>query len=178
MKLDIIKKTLTAGVIAGAMFATSAMAVPIGGYEGTINSGDTVFGNVSEATGDFWSFSANAGDYIVLTGHRLDAALDMAFDLYFGTGADTGDLAYIDTGDDEIPELPGYEGPFADPQVEGFLSATGDYTVYVWSFLSGELTDGAYQLQLTIRPGDIPAPAGLGLLGLGLVGLGLARRRK
>ncbi len=184
MNLVSLKHLLAAGMLAGAMVGTAAVAAPVV-YDGTINSGDTVTGHIDEPDGgannDYWKFTANAGDYVVITGHRLDAALDLAFTLYFGT--DDATWVGVGGGDDNIPELPGYEGPFSDPQVVGVLPSTGDYTIEMWAFASGDLTEEGdnYQLQLTIRPGDgndIPAPAALGIVGLGLMGLGLARRRK
>lgn len=173
---SIFKTLVGACLIVGSFIGTAALAAPIT-YEGSINSGDTVYGNIQAGEQDYWSFTANAGDFIVLTGHRLDAELDLAFDLYFGSG-DTTLLSYVDGGDDDVAELPGYEGPFSDPQVSLTLSSTGTYTVDVWEFISGNIGTGEYQLQLTIRPADVPAPAALGLLGLGLIGVGAARRRK
>jgi len=173
---SIFKTFVGACLIVGSFIGTATLAAPIT-YEGSINSGDTVFGSIQEGEQDYWSFTANAGDFIVLTGHRLDSELDLAFDLYFGSG-DTTLLTYVTGGDDEVPELPGYDGPFADPQVSLVLSSTGTYTIDVWEFISGDISNGDYQLQLTIRPADVPAPAALGLLGLGLIGVGVARRRK
>lgn len=182
MNLASLKHLLAAGILAGALIGTAAVAAPVV-YDGTINSGDTVTGHIDEPDGgannDFWKFTANAGDYVVITGHRLDAALDLAFTLYFGT--DDATWVGMGGGDDNIPELPGYEGPFSDPQFVGVLPSTGDYSIMMWAFLSNTLTEEGdnYQLQLTIRPGTpVPAPAALGIVGLGLMGLGLARRRK
>ncbi|MDA1075279.1 MAG: PPC domain-containing protein [Proteobacteria bacterium] len=130
-----------AGIL-GTMLAGQSAAVPIV-YEGSLTSGVTVGGFINDPsqTGspndDFWSFSGTAGDVITLTGNRLHSDLDPAMRLYFGTGPDTAGLgAVIASADDNLAELAGFAGPFADPRISFTLPTTGDYTVQMWDFAS------------------------------------------
>lgn len=166
-------------ILGGFLFSGGAHAAPIA-YEGELLLGETVVDQVNQdsSEGDWWSFEAVAGQTYVLTGHRLEAALDPAFDLYFGFG-DTDDLVEIGFADDDIPTLPGLEGPFSDPQLIFTAEFTGTYSLYFWSFLSDDPgQDGVYDYQLSFATFDVPEPAALGLLGLGLLGLGALRRRR
>ena len=48
-----------------------------------------------------------------------------------------------DFADDDIPTLPGFQGPFSDPRLLNFsLPATASYTVQVWDFASSAVVDG------------------------------------
>lgn len=166
----------------------SAGATPIPNYQGTLYDGLTVFGQIYPDNSDgFWRFLGNAGDIITLTVNRLEATFDPALDVYFGTGSHTNALPHLLRADDNILELPGYEGPWEDPQVSNYsLLQSGYYTVHVWSYLSGDAgEDGVYDYQITLIGSghrddrtDIPIPAGMAILGVGLLGLGIARRRK
>ncbi|MEJ2199756.1 MAG: PEP-CTERM sorting domain-containing protein [Desulfuromonadaceae bacterium] len=172
---------LLCGVVAGG-FASSANAVAIT-YEGELFDGITAYGSISdpfETGSDWWFFHADAGDVITLTVNRLDANLDPAFYLYLGMQSDTSTLpAYSAEADDEIVELPGYEGPFADPQLSGFaISATGIYSVAVWDFASGTVGPFDYQIQLDgANPAAVPEPSSIMLLGFGLAGIACACRK-
>ncbi|MEW6219895.1 MAG: VPLPA-CTERM sorting domain-containing protein [Thermodesulfobacteriota bacterium] len=168
--------------MAGLLGAARSEAVPIT-YEGELIYNGTVFGWVSEPseTGspndDFWYFSGNAGDTIALTGHRLENALDPAFELYQGVGTDTDQLTWIGGADDDIPEIPGFEGPYSDPRLVITLPATDQYTLQMWSYASGDPgCDDVYMYQLSHQA--VPVPASLLLLGSGLAGLVAVRRRK
>lgn len=115
------------------------------------------------------------GDVVTVTVNRMAAALDPAFYLYAGMPADTDALPpVLFSADDDIPEPPGLEGPFSDPQMLDFIiPSTGTYTVAVWDFLSAE--PGPLPYSITLDAFVVPEPSLLTLLGLGLVFVG--RRR-
>jgi len=180
-------------VVLMAGFGQMAEAVPIT-YLGTLQSGVPVSDSVpvggpaDPLLADYWQFTLAQDATVTITGHRLEAGLDPSFFLFRGTFADTdefggdffgGPIASLAFADDDIPELPGLEGPFSDP----FLSIqlpTGTYTV---AFVSNS-NDGsgpfAYCLELngpaTCNGTSVPAPASLLLLGLGASLAGLAGR--
>lgn len=148
-------------------------------YDGSLDDHALHFGSIAdpfESGSDWWLFSGHAGDIITLTANRLSADLDPAFYVYFGIQTDTSTLpGFIAFGDDEIPELPGFEGPFADPQLSGFiLPFTGFYTVAVWDFLSGSAGPHAYQIQLR---GNVAVPEPITMAWLGLLLLLVSLRR-
>ena len=134
---------------AGVAAMSAASAVPIT-YEGALTQGVTVGGFIRDPseTGspndDFWSFNGIQGEVITLVGNRLDRGLDLAFYVYLGIGNDTTQLGDpIAFADDDIPTLPGFQGPFSDPRLLNFsLPATASYTVQVWDFASSAVVDG------------------------------------
>ncbi len=189
-------RSISRGIVfaAGVAAASAASAVPIT-YEGSLSPGVTVGGFIRDPaqTGtpndDFWSFTGTQGQVITLVGNRLDAGLDLAFTLYLGTGTDTALLAALRSADDDISELPGFDGPFSDPRLGFTLPATGAYTVQVWDFASTAVPDGTercYQLTLDGSPtapvfgcSAGPEPGSLPLLGIAALGwYGLIRRRR
>jgi hypothetical protein len=175
----VIRALAVAAAIVVASWSHVAEAVPIV-YLGTLQSGvpvsdSVVSGSDNPLTADYWQFTLAQDALVTITGHRLEAALDPAFYLFRGTFADTdefggslgsGSIAELAFADDNIPELPGLDGPFSDPFVSIQLPA-GTYTVAFVGFTSGE-----YCLELN-GPADscgqqqVPAPATLLLLGLG-----------
>ncbi len=163
------------------LFVGSANAVSIV-YEGELFDGVMEYGSIEdpfETGSDWWYFNANAGDIVTLTVNRLDANLDPAMYLYSGLQTDTQTLPPIlASADDNLPELPGYEGPFADPQISGFVIPTTDiYSVAVWDFLSGDGAPFDYQIMLN-GANPIPEPPAIAFLLLGLAGLTLQQKRK
>jgi hypothetical protein len=186
-----IRALAVATAILLASWAQVAQAVPIT-YLGTLQSGvpvsDTVLdGGPSDPTrADYWRFTLTEETQVTITGHRLEANLDMAFYVHRGIYADTddfgGDLgnnAPLAFADDNIPELPGLDGPFLDPRAILELPA-GDYTVSVVSFANGPGEAWRYCLELN-GPADscgerqVPMPASLLLLGLGVIGTAALR---
>jgi hypothetical protein len=193
----VIRALVVAAAILVASWSHVAEAVPIV-YLGTLQSGVDVSDSVpiggpaNPLVADYWQFTLTEAAQVTITGHRLEAGLDMAFHVHRGTFADTTDfggslfnLSPLGFGDDDIPELPGLDGPFSDPRVVLQLPA-GTYTVSVVSYLSAGNGPFAYCLELN-GPADscgqqrVPMPATLLLLGLGagisgLAGLMLYRR--
>lgn len=165
-------------------------AVPII-YTATLYDGVPVAGTIYQPNGQpsnpvgavYYSFFANAGASVTVTGARLSGPYDMAFWVLQGLFADTdvfgGDLAslgYIDIGDDELP--PNLPGPFGDPRSTFIAPSTGFYTVAVTNFASGGTPPYDFLLTATgISEAAIPEPGTLGLAAIGLLALLAIRRR-
>ena len=179
-----------ATLIAAAGLASFASAqdlvAPITLVDGDSLSGIAVMDDdlTNAVDGNWFIFDANAGDEIVITVSREQAAPDLALDFYAGdiTGADVtgllvddftfggGDgfagLSFIGTFDDENDDA--FGGPFGDPEIAGTLLVGGTFSFVVWAY-----TDpGSFSIDVSI----VPAPASAGLLALG--GLVATRRRR
>ena len=134
---------------------------------------------------DFWSFFGIAGRVYSIRGTRLNANLDPALALYFGTTtADEsqfnpfgsfGGLQYIAGADDEI-EVP---GPFGDPFLRLSLPQTGLYTIALGGAASdcpgGVCPPNGYPYSLTVQ---VPEPSTLALLLIAVAGIGWTLRRQ
>ena len=193
-----MKKIVVAGALkcVGLVLAASACglasAVPIA-YEGALTSGVTTGGFVNDPslTGspndDFWFFSANQGDVITIAVQRLNSALDPATILYQGVGADTAALVQVAQADDNMQELPGFSGPFADPFISYTVVNSGQFTLQVWDFLSGPQVPGGFCYQVTLNGTPtspqfgcqtVAEPGSLALAGIALLGVAGLRRSK
>lgn len=175
---------LLSGVVLAGLALSGAARADLIPYEGVLTLDNPDFGQVEPGSdfGDWWFFTATAGERITITGRRLEAALDPAFDLYFGFG-DTDLLEFVGFADDELPPFIA-PGPFGDPQLTFTAAQTGTYSIHLWSFASDDPgPDGFYDYLIALTPAPVPEPAmfglfGAGLAGLGLAGRGLARRRR
>ena len=187
-------KSAFAAVALALAAAAPAHAVPIA-YEGTITAGTPVTGSVSgdgweteNAAGvDFWRVNGVAGQSFSVRGTRLNANLDPALTLYFGTtaadasqflhDADWGGLVFLAIADDEVPVA---SGPGADPLLSNFrLPFTGLYTIAIGGFSSNGAGPFSYSMQTTQIAAAVPEPETVMLMsaGLGLL-LAVQRRRK
>ncbi len=152
-------------LVAGIGVASIGSAVPVV-YEpgGPLLPGVTRVGAIGDPslTGspfdDFWDFSGVQGQQIKLTGNRLDPGLDLAMRLYLGVGNDTSLLTFLTSADDNYPELPGFDGPFADPQIIFTLRVTGMYTVQMWDFFSTPVAPGVQRCYQVTLDGEPVAP--------------------
>ncbi|MCB1701921.1 MAG: VPLPA-CTERM sorting domain-containing protein [Pseudomonadales bacterium] len=182
--------------IAALLVPMSISAAPIA-YQGDISSGNQVTGTLvgsdgylaeNESGREWWTFSGTAGDVVDITAGRLAADLDLGFSLYFGTTAvdeslfsfesSFGGLTYLGFFDDNWgPNIP---GPFADPQVLGYvLPSTGTYSLAVVSVLNGsECGTCDYALRLGDSVSPVPVPAAAWLFGSALLGLAGVKRKK
>ncbi len=188
---QLIKSTLCLAALAACGIAS---AVPIT-YEGTLSSEITTGGFIQDPsqTGspndDFWSFSANQGDVVLITVNRLNSDLDPALVLFEGVGTDTDQLVEVASADDNYSPLPGFGGPFSDPQIRYTVRNSGMFTVQVWDYASNTQIPGGFCYQITLnaeptgqvyncQATSVPEPGSLALAGLALLGVAAAVRRK
>jgi hypothetical protein len=167
------------------LLASDALAGPIT-YSGSLTNGNLVSGTTYQAANNsanpvgavYYSFYADAGASVTISGSRVTGAFDMAFWVYSGMYSDTDDFgswfpstfddppfaAFIAMGDDE--RGPAVPGPFKDPEVTFVAPSTGNYTVAVTNFRS--LGDPPYEFTLQASgvssppapppPLDVPLP--------------------
>lgn len=173
-------------------FALPLSAVPIT-YTATLYDAVPVIGTISQPNGQasnpvgavYYSFFANVGASVTVTGARLSGPYDMAFWVFsglftdtaqFGASFSTGHPNYIAFGDDQLP--PNIPGPYGDPQVIFNAPSTGFYTVAVTNFLSNGTPPYEFRLTATgVSSSEIPEPGTWGLIGLGIAAVALMRRR-
>ncbi len=193
-----MKKNLVASAVKsiGMALAVSACglasAVPIT-YEGVLSSGVTTGGFVNDPAlsgspnDDFWSFSAVQGDVITIAVQRLNSGLDPAAILYEGVGLDTAGLLQVAAADDNLAELPGFGGPFADALISYTVVNSGQFTLQVWDFLSDAQIPGGFCYQVTLNGtptsqqfgcNTVAEPGSLALAGMALLGVAGLRRSK
>ena len=180
----------TLALVAALVATMTANASPIV-YQ-FIPPGATVPGTITQPNGNpsnpvgavYYSFFANAGAVVTVTGARVDSGFDMSFWLFSGLFADTtnfgpsfdaGDAPFAQFRDDEIS----HPGPFGDPLFSGPVPFTGFYTVAVTNFLS-DGTGPPFNFTLNIQGNlNIPEPATLAVFGgIALAGAFGYRRRK
>lgn len=167
-------------------------AVPIT-YTETLYDGIPVIGTISQPNSEpsnpigavYYSFLANAGAVVTVTGARLSGPYDMAFWVFaglfsdtsaFGAGFDVSHPSFIGFGDDDLP--PNIPGPFGDPQVTFIAPSPGFYTVAVTNFASNGAPPYDFRLTATgISEAAIPEPGTWTLTALGVFALYLRRRR-
>lgn len=194
-----------AGLMATLGAGVAAQAGPIA-YEGVLNLGETKSHQMAHGKGqdkknarNWWSFSAEAGDEVVITVNRLENSFDVAFNLYFGYGEDLAELSLIDTVTGGGTKLPGYSGRGEDAQYVLKVTSSGMYSIEIFNELpNAGGGDKAFGYQISfgrpegsgsrppvqspdrsyMPPVPVDEPATVGLLGAGLLGLGLARRRR
>jgi len=169
--------------IAAVCLSVSALsyAAPIS-YVGDLTNGQTQTGALTRngsVSGQWWSFSASAGDLVSITVNRLTRQLDPAFYLYEGVASDSSQLMShrLAFADDEI-NVP---GPFGDPRLDNFgIDTAGQYSLYIFSYASNWICDD-YQYQVTLEntPAqvDVSEPAILSLFSLALFGVAGLRKR-
>lgn len=162
-------------------------------YTATLYDGVPVIGTISQPNSSasnpvgavYYSFFANVGAPVVVTGARLSGPYDMSFWVYSGLYSDTTQFGanfssahpnFIAFGDDQLP--PNIPGPFGDPLVSFPAPTTGFYTVAVTNFLSNGTPPYDFRLTATgVSSAEIPEPGTWALIGLGLAGLAVLRRR-
>ncbi|WP_136795715.1 MULTISPECIES: autotransporter domain-containing protein [Desulfosediminicola] len=140
---------------------TVGFAAPIT-YEGDLGTSEDFFGqvvagnNYSNPTGwSYYAFGAKAGTVITINGHRQENALDPVAGVFSGIFTDTAELpgssigSGITSADDNMAELPGFSGPWADPSISFVVPDDGLYTYAISSFVSGDPgIDGVYDYMI------------------------------
>lgn len=126
---------------------------------GAVNPENNGSRDPDPANSDYWYFFGEAGDTITIDVDRAVAELDprmWLFEglitdpfLHFGAQIDNGDPGHLADADDNDPEPPGLEGPFADPIITITLPSTGYYTIIVTNYISDD-DDGDGQLEYDI----------------------------
>jgi len=180
-----MKKIITSLFIGACLFATAANAAPISA-QAHLSSSLTTTSSLS--SNHWYTFSAQAGDLVSITVNRLEKQFDPALALFSGLVTDEySSLSLVAFADDNIAELDGYRGPFADPKIAGYeVENAGDFSFNIFSFLSGESVDGLFDYQLTFditsHDGEtssvtVSEPATFGVFGLAMAGfIGIRRR--
>ena len=108
---------------------------------GELASGEVSIGSVfNPSEGDFWLFSADAGDVLTFQVNRTDCNSDPRLDAWLGQGSETDDLFYLGFLDDEadpacVPDCFAYGDPYLDGFVVPF---SGYWTIAIteWGFAS------------------------------------------
>ena len=185
-----MKHIARTAISALALIAAGAAQSAVIRYEGVITPPLTTvtstvggFGFIRQVASDvdFWSFAGVAGSQVSIRGTRLDAGLDPALDLYFGTttaddslfrtGQSWGGLQFLAASDDVVDPP---SGPFGDPLLGFFtLPTTGVYTIAIGG--AGSDGEGPYRYSLSVQA--VPEPEIAWLLLAGVAGIGWRTRR-
>ena len=170
--------------------ASCAMAMPIQ-YQSTILEDTSIHSSLTDS--HWYNFQGTAGDLLTITLRRQEASLDPFLGLFRGVSDNAFNLELVAFADDNLPELPGYEGPFADALIQDFeIIEDGEYSIFAHSYLSGFAgQDGVYDYSLTVsgltpqaiegqgEAQNVTEPGVAALFGLSMMGLlGLRRQKK
>lgn len=167
-----IKLLATASVL---LLSSISNAAPIS-YQGDLTLAGTVNSTLEKS--HWWFFSANAGDQVTIQANRREIEMDPAFVLYQGKSSDDLNLTSLAIADDEIDVA----GPYGDPKLVYDITATGDYSIRIFSFFSWASNDNLYDYSISVvgssaDPYAVSEPAALGILALAAFGAIGVRRR-